>query len=171
MGDRSSRAIGPMSSLFQGPSKMSRLCSKCPLVVIDADTYVLAEAVAFPCRVADSRPVHLSRNMQRNAERVCRKEGCPFWDHLNGGQACARAASRSLCTHASLTLPHPAREVRMLKQYGAGERESELGGRFYFFAAKSQAFLLCRFWGLGGRVPNYQPQPPLERAPARPILP
>jgi hypothetical protein len=41
-----------------------------------------------------------------------------------------RATRRSPFSHPSRTLAHPAREVRVLKQHGVGEGESEVGADF-----------------------------------------
>jgi len=38
-----------------------------------------------------------------------------------------RDASRSPCSHPSLTQPHPACKVRVLKWHGVSEGESEVG--------------------------------------------
>lgn len=47
--------------------------------------------------------------------------------------------SSSPATHP---LPHPAREMRLLRRHGVGEVEGKLGANFYFFSSADLFFEL-----------------------------
>ena len=52
-----------------------------------------------------------------------------------------RARREARGAHLSLSLPHPAREVQVLKRHGVGEYESELGADLPLFSCQSAASL------------------------------